>query len=149
MLYYGVRIREENGNPLEKTGRRNFCALFSLFWSHFLRERPHYDTHGGCGRQSIAQGSSNTCVRPAQGTGSRPGFTAAVYSSNWRPLGNQPTTTPPAKWLYLTNIIKTKARSTGGGKKGRNQKCVSCLITLLLGAHSGGEREPAEKKQGE
>ena len=38
---------------------------------------------------------------------------AAVHSSNWRPLGIQPTN-PPAKRLYLTNIIKTKARSTEG-----------------------------------
>ena len=34
---------------------------------------------------------------------------AAVHSWNWRPLEN-----PPPKWLYLTNIIKTKARGTEG-----------------------------------
>jgi hypothetical protein len=73
---------------------------------------------------------------------------AVVHSWNWRPLGNQPTT-PPPKWLYLTNVIKTKARSSEGRKKRRNQNRISFLITLLWGAHSGGERESVEKNQGE
>ena len=34
-------------------------------------------------------------------------------------------------------------------KKGRNQNRISRFITLLWGAHSGGERESAEKNQGE
>ena len=37
----------------------------------------------------------------------------------------------------------------GRKKKRRNQNRISFLITLLWEAHSGGERESAEKKQGE
>ena len=77
----GCAFGRRKGIRWKKTGRRNFCAFFSLFWSHFLRERPHYETHGGQGRLGISQGSSNTCVRPAQGTGSRPGLSGTLFSA--------------------------------------------------------------------
>ena len=75
----GGAFGRRTGIHWKKRGRRKTCACFLLVWSHFLREQPHYDTHGGCGCAGIAQGPSNTCVRPAQGTGSRPGLSGAPF----------------------------------------------------------------------
>ena len=57
---------------------------------------------------------------------------AAVHSWNWRPLKNQ-LTTPPAKWLYLTNIIKTKARSSKRRKKKTEPKLHQLFKHFTMG----------------
>jgi hypothetical protein len=78
----------------KKQGEQKSMRVFLLFWSHFSRERPHYETRGGHSRPDTAQGPSSTCIRPAQGTGSRPcgPFPELVWSQQNRPTTHQPTT---------------------------------------------------------
>ena len=118
-----------------------------LFWSHFPRERPRCETHGGHSRSDIAPGPSITCIRPDQGTGSRRQLTGGPFQELASSRVSPHHTT-------LNDHIKYKSskRRHGvlkDGKKRRNQNRIKFLIALLWGAHSGGERESAGKKQGE
>ena len=77
----GDAFGRRTGIRRKKNREKNKCARFLLFLSHFPRERPRCETHGGHSRSNTAQGPSNTCVRPGQGTGSRPGFSGALFSA--------------------------------------------------------------------
>ena len=68
----GGAFGRRTGIRRKKTGRiknvRDFCCSGLIF----PRVRPHFEAHGGRSRSDTAQGPSNTFVRPAQGTRSRP-----------------------------------------------------------------------------